>query len=195
MDAQLEFLLAADALKAVERRSFLRDGSRRENSAEHSWHLALGLLIFEEYAREQNLDLFRALQMAIVHDLVEIGAGDTFVYDLDAQKTKIEREQLAANELFALLPDDQNQKFHALWNEFEAKQTPESKFAGVLDRLLPILLNFSTRGKSWRAANVSAEQVRALNFPELEAAPELRGYVEALIDEAQTRGFFTAFSE
>lgn len=190
LDAQLEFLLAADALKRVERRTRLRDGSRRENSAEHSWHLALGLMVFEEYAREQNLNLLRTLQMALVHDLVEIDAGDTSLYDLDAQKTKVEREQIAANELFGMLPEDQNLKFRALWEEFEEKQTPESKFAGVLDRLLPVLLCFSTGGRGWREDGVRVEQVRALVLPELEAAPHLKEYVEALLDEASERGFF-----
>ena len=189
MNRQLKFLLEADKLKTVERQTHLADASRRENSAEHSWHFALALLLFAEYAREENLDSLKILQMAVLHDLVEIDAGDTFVYDQNAQNSRRAREENAANRLFGLLPDDQNQKFRAIWEEFEAKQTPEARFASAIDRFSPVLQNFVTQGKAWRKHGVSVEQVEKVVGTELENAPELANFLRLLVETAGEKGF------
>ena len=186
---RLDFIIAADALKNVERRTFVSDGSRHENSAEHSWHLAVAVLLFEPLARERNLNLQRALELALLHDLPEIGAGDTYVYDHAGRESQAVREQQAADEIFGLLPADQNARFRARWDEFEELQTPEAQFVRGLDRLLPILLNFTTNGKAWIAHNIRDAQVRALNLPALESAPELQMYCETLIEDAARLGF------
>ena len=189
LSRNLRFIIAADALKNVERRTLISDGSRHENSAEHSWHLALAVLLFEPLARQRNLNLQRALELALLHDLVEIGAGDTYVYDDAGRESQAAREQLAADEIFGLLPANQNAEFRAKWEEFENLQTPEAQFVRALDRLLPILLNFTTNGKAWKEHGISAQQVRALNLPVLEAAPALRDYCETLIRDAARLGF------
>lgn len=186
---RLDFILAADALRLVERRTFIGDGSRHENSAEHSWHLAVAVLLFEPLARERHLNLQRALEMALLHDLPEIGAGDTYVYDSAGRESQIEREQQAADEIFGKLPADQNAQFRARWDEFEALQTPEARFVRGLDRLLPILLNFATSGRAWKEHEIRAEQVRALNLPALETSPALQAYCEELIADAARLGF------
>lgn len=126
LDAQIHFLLEADRLKGVARRTYISDGTRHENSAEHSWHFALGVLLLREYGGD--FDLFRALQMAIIHDLVEIDAGDTFVYDEAGMESKTARENAAATRLFGLLPNDQSAEFHQLWQEFETRGIARSPF-------------------------------------------------------------------
>ncbi len=186
---RLDFIIAADALRNVERRTFLADGSRHENSAEHSWHLALAVLLFEPLARERGLNLQRALELALLHDLPEIGAGDTYVYDDAGRETQEAREREAADELFGKLPDAQNALFRARWDEFEQLQSPEAKFVRGLDRMLPLLLNFVTSGKAWIAHGISTTQVRALNLPALEGAPALQAYCETLITDAGRLGF------
>lgn len=166
----------------MERRSYLSDQSRLENSAEHSWHFALGLLVMREYGGD--FDVFRALQMAIVHDLVEIDAGDTFVYDHTGQASKVEREKAAAERLFGLLPPDQELDFRGLWAEFELSESKEAKFALAIDRLCPILLNYTTGGRSWSEHGVSATQVRDYNLPAAAAVPEIHDFIAALLDFA-----------
>ncbi len=186
---RLHFIIAADALRNVERRTYLADGSRHENSAEHSWHLALAVLLFEPIARERGLNIGRAIEMALLHDLVEIGAGDTYVYDTAGRETQEAREREAADEIFGLLPDKQNAEFRARWDEFEELQTPEAQFVRGLDRMLPLLLNFATSGKAWISHGINTRQVRQLNLPALEGAPELQRYCETLIEDAARLGF------
>lgn len=190
---RLRFLLEADKLRKVERQTFIGDGSRHENSAEHSWHLALSLLLFSDAARESNVDLERAVQLALVHDLVEIYAGDTFVYaDEAAQNERVERERIAAKRLFGELPDEQNEEFHALWEEYEAGQTREARFVAAFDRLCPMLLNFATQGRAWRKHDVSIAQVRERVLPDLQAVPELKAWAELMLEEAVELGFLRA---
>jgi putative hydrolase of HD superfamily len=186
--AQLGFILEADRLKGVLRRSVLTDGSRRENDAEHSWHLALMAVVLAEYA-PPGLDLARVLQMLVVHDLVEIDAGDSFVYDEAAQATKAEREAAAAERIFGLLPAGQGGRLAMLWEEFEARQTPEARFAAAMDRLEPLLLNFQTAGATWRPNGIRREQVVARNRVIADGSPTLWAFVERLIDEAVARGY------
>jgi 5'-deoxynucleotidase YfbR-like HD superfamily hydrolase len=156
---QIEFLAEADKLKTIERRTPLTDASRRENSAEHSWHLAIAALALTEYA--DDVDVLRVLELVAVHDLVEIDAGDTFAYDrdADAHRTKADRERAAAARIFGLLPVDQAARLHALWDEFEMARTPEARFANALDRLQALVQNMKAGGGSWVEHRVTRAQV------------------------------------
>ena len=155
---QIAFLVEADKLKAVLRRTALIDGSRQENSAEHSWHLALVAVVLAEYAPEP-VNLVRVLEMLAVHDLVEIDAGDTFAYDVQNSATKADREHIAAERIFSMLPGDQASRLRALWEEFEDQQTPEAKFANAMDRIQPLLQNAFSGGGSWCNQNLTRAQV------------------------------------
>lgn len=186
---QVRFVLEIDKLKTVQRRTWLTDGTRSENSAEHSWHLAVMVLLFREYAVDQGLDLARAVQMALVHDLVEIDAGDTFVYDARGAIDKGQREEAAADRIFALLPDDLGQELRQVWEEFEARTTAEARFVAALDRLQPILHNYHTAGRAWRQHGVTVDKVLSYNQHMSEGAPELWDYAQSLIRDAVQRGF------
>lgn len=189
-ERQLAFILEADRLKEIERRSYLISGDRKENSAEHSWHLALNTLILSEYANS-GLDTFRVLRMLLVHDLVEIDAGDTFCYDAAGNETKVERELAAADRLFGLLPADQGTELRALWEEFEAGVTPEARFAIAMDRLMPVLHNLNNRrirGRGWREHSVLAEQVLSRNALIGEGSEKLWAWVKAELDRAFAEG-------
>ncbi len=184
---RLRFLIEADKLRRVERQTFIGDGSRHENSAEHSWHLSLALLLFSDAASATQVNLERAVQLALVHDLVEIHAGDTFVYA--EQGDRVERERAAATKLFGMLDVEQNAEFRALWEEYEAKQTPEARFVAAFDRLCPMLLNFATGGRAWKAHGVSIEQVRSRVLPDLESVPQLHLWANEMLEEAVELGF------
>jgi putative hydrolase of HD superfamily len=186
---QVAFLLEVDKLKTVLRQTILTDCSRRENSAEHSWHIALSILVFSEYARERGLDLFRVMKILLVHDLVEIDAGDTYCYDAVGREDQSEREQKAAERIFGLLPPDQTGVFRQLWQEYEDKATPEAKFAHALDRFQPFLHNYVTQGKSWRQHGVRRHQVEGRMRPVEKGAPILWDYVAELIDDAVAKGY------
>ncbi|POY38339.1 hydrolase [Solitalea longa] len=155
---QINFILETDKLKQVIRRNFIADGSRRENTAEHSWQIILITLTFSEYAKEKNIDLLRVIKMLTLHDLVEIYAGDVFLFDEQANIGKFENEKLSAEKLFGSLPEDQKHEFISLWLEFEATNTPEALFANAIDRITPFLLNSVNGGQSWTEAGVKAEQ-------------------------------------
>jgi len=177
---QLEFILEIDRLKGVLRQSYLIDSDRHENSAEHSWHLAVAAMVLAEHAKEK-IDVGKVIHLVLVHDLVEIDAGDTFIYDDAANAGKAAREQKAANRLFGLLPEEQAETFMALWREFEHRQTPESKFAFALDRLMPILHNVFTQGRSWKEHGIRQEQALTKNCPIEAGSPVLWQAVESLI--------------
>lgn len=185
---QVRFILEIDRLKSVRRRSYLADGSRLENSAEHSWHLAVMAMLLSEHAA-LPVDPFRVVKMLLVHDIVEIDAGDTFLYDADAARDKAEREARAAERLFALLPEDQAVELRSLWEEFEARETPEARFARALDRLEPMLLNFASGGRSWREHGVRRDQVVEANRHTAEGSPAVWEHALRLIDEAARRGY------
>jgi putative hydrolase of HD superfamily len=184
---QVHFLLEADRLKGVLRQTLLLDRSRRENSAEHSWHLALMALVLRAHAPD-DLDLGAVLGMLAVHDLVEIDAGDTFLYDEAGAATKAEREAAAADRLFGLLPPEQARDLRALWEAFEARQSPEARFAAALDRLQPLLHNVHTGGASWRAHGIRRSQVEARARQIAEGSPALGDLAARLIAEAAARG-------
>ena len=157
-DRQLDFILELDKEKSVFRQTHLSDYSRRENDAEHAWHMAIMLYLLKEYANEP-FDLAKAMMMALIHDVVEIDAGDTYAYDEEAKKTQAEREAKAAERIFGLLPDDQRDELRALFEEYQAQETPEAHIVRSMDSLQPLLLNDKTEGRDWRSHGVRMAQV------------------------------------
>ena len=146
LEQQISFIREMDKEKFIGRQTYLSDGKRKENDAEHAWHLALMTFLLSEYANEP-IDVLKTMVMVLFHDVVEIDAGDTYAYDEDGKKTQAQREQKAAKRLYGLLPEDQGAKLKAIWEEFEAKNTPESRFAHTMDNLQPVILNAATNGK------------------------------------------------
>jgi len=185
---QLAFIVEIDKLKSVFRQTLLTDGSRYENDAEHSWHIAVMAILLSEYAADK-VDAHRVVKMLLVHDMVEVYAGDTFCYDEKAALDKDEREQKGAERLFALLPPDQAGEFTALWDEFEKRGTPEARFAAALDRLQPLLHNYHTHGAAWQKHGVTSDKVLVRNRHIGEGAPALWVYAEGLIREAVNKGY------
>jgi putative hydrolases of HD superfamily len=184
----MAFLVEADKLKSILRRTPLADNSRLENSAEHSWHLALAALTLQEYAPD-GTDVLHAVRLAIVHDLVEIDAGETFAYDAAHHETKAERELAAAERIFGMLPEDLEGSFRDWWNEFEAQQTPSAQFANALDRLQPLLLNMQAGGGSWTAHCVARSQVLRRMQPVQQWMPAAWPVVLDVIARACAEGF------
>ncbi len=180
---QIEFIVEIDKLKQVYRQTVLMDKSRNENDAEHSWHLGMLAIILKEYTKAP-VDLEKVLKMVLVHDLVEIDAGDTFCYDAQANLDKADREEMAADRIFALLPQDQCDQIRALWDEFEARSTPEARFAAALDRLQPLIHNYHTDGHTWKQGNVTSDKVIARNEHIKECAPDLWIFVQEMIEDA-----------
>lgn len=187
--AQLVFLAESEKLKAVLRRSRPMGLTRRENSAEHSWTLALMAVVLAEHANEA-IELPRVLRMLLIHDLVEIDAGDTFCYDVAGNTTKAERERLAAERLFGLLPADQAAEFRELWEEFEASATPEAAFANAVDRTMPLMQNLSHEVTTWQEYGVSCEQVIARNGTIAAGSQAVWDHLASQLEEARRRGKF-----
>lgn len=185
---QIAFLVELDKLKNILRQSYLTDGARRENAAEHSWHLAVAALLLTEHA-DAKVDQCRVLKLLLVHDIVEIDAGDTYCYDATATDAQAAREQQAADRLFGVLPDDQASELRALWEEFNTGATAEARFAQVLDRLLPLLHNLYTEGRSWRAHGISRSQVLARHAQTAAVSASLMQLVERIVAEAVARGY------
>jgi 5'-deoxynucleotidase YfbR-like HD superfamily hydrolase len=185
---QLTFLIEADRLKTVLRQSPLAAAERRENDAEHSWHLALMVVVLAEHA-DEHIDVGHTIELVVVHDLVEIHAGDTPLYDTAMAAGQRERETAAAELLFGLLPADQAARVRALWDEFEAEQTPEARFAKAVDRLEPLLLNWMARGGTWRTPGVTADDSRARKAAIGRASASLWAAGRELIDESERRGW------
>jgi putative hydrolase of HD superfamily len=186
---QIDFLIEVDRLKTILRRTLLTDGSRHENSGEHSWHLCLFAMILAEHANHR-VDLPKVLKMLLVHDIVEIDAGDTFCYDETANLDKAEREQRAAQRIFGLLPTDQAAEVRLLWNEFEERSSPDAQFANAVDRLQPMLHNVLTEGHSWREHGIHKDQVLARNAPVGDGAASLWRFAELFLAEAEELGWF-----
>jgi putative hydrolases of HD superfamily len=185
---QFAFLVEIDRLKTIVRRSPLAAAPRRENDAEHSWHLAMMVLVLAEYA-DEPIDVGHTLKLVLVHDLVEIYAGDTPLYDPVACADQAEREAAAAERLFPLLPADQAATMRALWDEFEERRTPEARFARAMDRLQPLLLNWMSRGGTWAFPGVTVDDVRARNAVIGDASTGLGKTALRLIDEGRRRGW------
>jgi putative hydrolase of HD superfamily len=184
---QLDFILEADKSKLVGRQSYIADGSRKENDAEHSWHMALMTILLSEYANEQ-MDVLKVISMLLVHDIVEIDAGDTYAYDTDGNATKRERELAAADRIFNLLPADQAEKMRSLWDEFEAYETIEARFAHTMDNMQPLMLNDATGGKAWREHQVHDSQVYGRNKRSHEGSEALWQYMDSLIKRNMEMG-------
>lgn len=189
---QVEFIAECDKLKEVFRQTCNTQSRRPENDAEHSWHLCLAVIVLAEHANAPRLDVLRVLKMVIIHDLVEIDAGDTFGYDTKAQADQHARECVAADRIFGLLPADQAREFRALWDEFEAQQTPEAKFALACDRFQPVLLNSRTEGGGWKKHGVTQDRVVARNSKIGEGSAELWRHVEPMIQRAVDAGHLPA---
>lgn len=185
---QLEFVVEIDKLKEIHRRTDLISGRRKENSAEHCWHLALMAMVFKEH-REEVLDMDKVLQMVLLHDVVEIDAGDTYCYDVDGNRDKKERERNAADRIFGLLPSDQAGEFQSLWEEFEEGATPEARYAAALDRLMPLLHNFFTGGRSWKEHGIVKTQVMERCAPIRAGSSELWALTLEVVDEAVRQGY------
>ena len=188
---QIEFILEVDKLKQTLRETILLDRRRKENSAEHSWHIALMVLVLSEYAKDTDVDLFQVMKILLVHDLIEIDAGDTYCYDEQGRQDQSMREENAAERIFNILPTDQAGMFRQLWDEFEARETPESRFANSLDRLQPFLNNYFTRGQTWQENHIKSAQVKSRMKPVDDGAPILWHYVKSLIDDAVTKDYLS----
>lgn len=185
---QIEFITEIDKLKQVYRQNVVIGTTRNENDAEHSWHLAIMAILLSEYVDDKDLNLLQVIKMLIIHDLVEIYAGDTFCYDEKAKEDKGQREKKAAERLFNILPSDQAGEMMALWKEFEEKETVEARFAACMDRLQPLILNYNTQGHTWQKHGVTSEKVLKRNEPLKETTPDLWDYVQELIESSIQQG-------
>ncbi|HHX8369213.1 TPA: HD domain-containing protein [Vibrio alginolyticus] len=189
LEKQLALVIELDKLKSILRRTRVKSAEGRlENSGEHSWHVALMAILMEEHANAP-VDICRVMKMLLIHDLVEIDAGDTFVYDTAASQEQAEKEIRAAERLFGMLPSDQEQELLALWHEFEAAQTDDAKYAKALDRLIPMLLNYHNNGQSWKEHGVSREQALTINKRIEFGSVTLWDKAKELIEEATEKGW------
>jgi|SRR5690554_330027 len=183
---QINFLIEIDKVKSIFRRTRIFNNKRYENDAEHGWHMSLMALILAEYSNEK-IDICKVIKMALIHDLVEIDAGDTFLY-ADNQTEKIMNERKCAERIFGLLPEDQYKEIMGLWEEFEAKETFEAKFAGSMDRLGPIMQNFYDNGHAWKKHNITSDKVLKVNKQIQNGSEELWEYAKSLIEKSIEKG-------
>lgn len=175
LEKQFDFFREIDKEKFIGRQTYLTDGERKENDAEHAWHMAIMTVLLAEYANEK-IDVLKTVMMLLIHDLVEIDAGDTYAYDEEGKKTQREREEKAAKRIFGLLPEEQGEKLMALWEEFEAYETPEANFAHTMDNIQPVMLNDATDGKAWLEHGVHLSQILGRNKKTAEGSKELWQY-------------------
>lgn len=188
LERQISFLLELDKQKEIVRQTYLADGSRKETDAEHAWHMAIMCMVLSEYANEP-IDVAKTVMMLLTHDLVEIDAGDTYAYDEQGNATKQEREQKAADRIYGMLPEDQRDYFRGLWDEFEAMETPEAKFANTLDKIQPVLLTDQAKGKSWKEHGVRESQIMGRNERTHEGSETLWNYIREIIQKNVDVGF------
>ena len=182
MSRQLEFLMEIDKVKTIFRQTWLADGNRKENDAEHSWHLAVAAFLLKEYAA-QEADVLKVILMVLIHDLVEIDAGDTYAYDAKGAETKRAREEAAAERIFGILPEDQGLYFRELWEEFERYESADAKYAHLLDNFQPLLLNHESGGLSWREHGVKKSQIYKRNEKIEETSPQVWEKMKEIIDQ------------
>jgi len=187
-EKQMEFILEIDKAKTIFRQTYLSDGKRKENDAEHSWHTAVMAFTLAEYF-DPEIDVLKVMKMMLMHDIIEIYAGDTYCYDDAGNATKEQREMEAAEKIYSLLPEDQAKEYKALWLEFEAKNTPESNFCAILDRIQPIMLNYATDGRAWQEHGIYLEQVRKRCEVALNGPKEIRDWLEDLITDSVNKGY------
>ena len=188
-EQQLEFLIEIDKMKSVLRRTILIDKSRREDDAAHSWHFAVMAMLLFEHCADKSTDINRVIKMALVHDLIEIYAGDTFAYDAAGNAGKQQREEAAADKLFALLPKAQGEEIRALWEEFDAEQTPDAKYACAIDRLQPFLNNLMTEGHTWKRNGINAAQVYKRMDPIRIAMPGVWNFIVTSVNDCIKKGY------
>jgi putative hydrolase of HD superfamily len=192
LEKQLALLMELDRLKSVLRRTRVKSADKRlENSAEHSWHVALMAILMEEHANEP-VDIARVVKMLLLHDVVEIDAGDTFVYDTAASAEQEEKELKAAQRLFGMLPQEQGEQLFELWTEFESANSADAKFAKALDRIIPMLLNYHNQGQSWQEHGVTREQALTVNQKIQFGSEALWDKAKQIIEEATTNGWLKA---
>ena len=184
---QIDFIKEIDKIKYIQRRTKLFNSDRNENDAEHSWHLALMAIVLAEHSNEK-IDLLKVLKMVLIHDIVEIDAGDTFIYDMQKNHSNTDEERRAANRIFGLLPVEQGEELIAVWEEFEAGETPEAKFARAMDRLEPLLQNSSNNGGTWNEPGVNYTKVYTKKSIIKEGAEKIWEYAETLINEGVKKG-------
>ena len=184
---QLDFILEADKEKNIFRQTHLSGHGRRENDAEHAWHMAIMIYLLKEYANEE-IDVAKAMMISLIHDIVEIDAGDTYAYDTAGLETQKEREEKAAERIFGMLPEDQKAELKSLFEEFEAYATPEAKFAHTMDNFQPLLLNNSNNGGDWREHGVSKSQIMKRHQKTRLGSEIIGDYSEALIEENVKKG-------
>jgi putative hydrolases of HD superfamily len=186
----MKFIKEVDKLKAINRRTYVSDGSRRENSGEHSWHVSvMAMTLFEVYERKQDTDLFTSIRMLLLHDIVEIDAGDTYAFDAKGYEDKREREGLAADRIFGMLPERTRDEFRALWEEFEEGKTNEAIYASIIDHIHPLLLNVSTEGKSWLEHQIFSHQVLNRNAWMKDISPQIYALVKEWVGTGVKRGW------
>lgn len=189
-EKQLKFIVEVDKLKQIYRNTILMDSSRKENDAEHTWHMALCAVLFLEYADDDNIDMLKVLKMALIHDIVEIDAGDTSIYDDKKMISKEDREKAAAERIFGLLPSDQGEELKRLWKEFEESETSEARYAHAIDTFMPIFHNYSTKGLQWQRQNVTSEKVIERNKNNIAGgSKELWKYIDGIINDAVEKGY------
>lgn len=190
LKSQLKFILEADKIKSIFRRTLLIDKSRQENDAEHSWHLALMAMLLKEHCIYNDINLEKAIKMVIVHDMVEIYAGDTFAYDNIGNQSKEQREKESADKLFSILPSDQGQEIRSLWMEFDTEETHDAKFAAALDHFQPFLHNVMTGGHTWKAEGIKVTESQVYNRLKIsiEMFPSLKEWALSCISDAKNQG-------
>ena len=187
IEQQVAFAVEIDKVKNIFRQTWLSDGKRKENDAEHAWHAALMAVLLAEYSNEP-VDTLKVVKMLLIHDLVEIDAGDSYAYDEAAQATAHEREQKAADRIFGMLPKDQEEEFRSLWDEFEEYETPEARFAHVMDNFQPMLLNDSNEGGDWKAHGIKRSQTEKRNAKTGTGSAEIWEYMKTILDSNVARG-------
>lgn len=187
MRKQIEFALLMDKQKNIFRQNHLADNSRRENDAEHAWHMAVMAYLFREYANE-DIDISKVILMCLIHDIVEIEAGDTYAYDEEAKKSQREREDIAKKHIFGMLPSDQGRELEALFDEFEAQETAEARFAKAMDNLQPVLLHEANGGEDWKEHEVTKEQIMRRQEKTRRGSEELFEVIKDIIDKHIAEG-------
>ena len=187
MRKQIEFALLMDKQKNIFRQNHLADNSRRENDAEHAWHMAVMAYLFREYANE-DIDISKVILMCLIHDVVEIEAGDTYAYDEEAKKSQREREEIAKKHIFGMLPSDQGQELEALFDEFEAQETAEARFAKAMDNLQPVLLHEANGGGDWKEHEVTKEQIMRRQEKTRRGSEDLFTVIKDIIDKHIAEG-------
>lgn len=186
---QMDFLMEIDKLKNIFRVSLISDGSRNENDAEHTWHMAMCAIVLEEYA-EEGTDMLHCIKMILLHDLVEIYAGDTYCYDVEGLKDKSEREMKAAEKLYSILDKEQESELKRLWLEFENNETKESRFANIVDRVQPVLLNYLSHGETWKGNKITIKQILENRIqPVMNGNPKIAEYIQQILNESVEKGY------